>query len=141
MKNKAILEFVEIVKRKYLKRITLCNKNTIEMEIYGIENQYLISTGCLVLKIDLVNNLIELTDLDSKNKIISQSLIDLAKKTLTIDETRTYYYKNHPKYLLTYISLDKKYNFNIYIDEQIKNQKIIETNNGSCYVKRKKRGQ
>lgn len=141
MKNKAILEFVEIVKRKYLKRITLCNKNTIEMEIYGIENQYLISTGCLVLKIDLVNNLIELTDLDSKNKIISQSLIDLAKKTLTIDETRTYYYKNHPKYLLTYISLDKKYNFNIYIDEQIKNQKIIETNNGSCYVKRKNRGQ
>lgn len=141
MKNKAILEFVEIVKRKYLKRITLCNKNTIEMEIYGIENQYLISTGCLVLKIDLVNNLIELTDLDSKNKMISQSLIDLAKKTLTIDETRTYYYKNHPKYLLTYISLDKKYNFNIYIDEQIKNQKIIETNNGSCYVKRKNRGQ
>lgn len=141
MKNKAILEFVEIVKRKYLKRITLCNKNTIEMEIYGIENQYLISTGCLVLKIDLVNNLIELTDLDSKNKIISQSLIDLAKKTLTIDETRTYYYKNHPKYLLTYISLDKKYNFNIYIDEQIKNQKIIETNNGSCYVKRKNSGQ
>ena len=141
MKNKAILEFVEIVKRKYLKRITLCNKNTIEMEIYGIENQYLISTGCLVLKIDLVNNLIELTDLDSKNKIISQSLIDLAKKSLTIDETRTYYYKNHPKYLLTYISLDKKYNFNIYIDEQIKNQKIIETNNGSCYVKRKNRGQ
>lgn len=141
MKNKAILEFVEIVKRKYLKRITLCNKNTIEMEIYGIENQYLISTGCLVLKIDLVNNLIELTDLDSKNKIISQSLIDLAKKTLTIDETRTYYYKNHPKYILTYISLDKKYNFNIYIDEQIKNQKIIETNNGSCYVKRKNRGQ
>ncbi len=141
MKNKAILEFVEIVKRKYLKRITLYNKNTIEMEIYGIENQYLISTGCLVLKIDLVNNLIELTDLDSKNKIISQSLIDLAKKTLTIDETRTYYYKNHPKYILTYISLDKKYNFNIYIDEQIKNQKIIETNNGSCYVKRKNRGQ
>ena len=141
MKNKAILEFVEIVKRKYLKRITLCNKNTIEMEIYGIENQYLISTGCLVLKIDLVNNLIELTDLDSKNKIISQSLIDLAKKTLTIDETRTYYYKNHPKYLLTYISLDKKYNFNIYIDEQIKNQKIIETNKVSCYVKRKNRGQ
>ena len=141
MKNKAILEFVEIVKRKYLKRITLYNKNTIEMEIYGIENQYLISTGCLVLKIDLVNNLIELTDLDSNNKIISQSLIDLAKKTLTIDETRTYYYKNHPKYILTYISLDKKYNFNIYIDEQIKNQKIIETNNGSCYVKRKNRGQ
>ncbi len=141
MKNKAILEFVEIVKRKYLKRITLYNKNTIEMEIYGIENQYLISTGCLVLKIDLVNNLIELTDLDSKNKIISQSLIDLAKKTLTIDETRTYYYKNHPKYILTYISLDKKYNFNIYIDEQIKNQKIIETNNDSCYVKRKNRGQ
>lgn len=138
MKNKAILEFVEIVKRKYLKRITLYNKNTIEMEIYGIENQYLISTGCLVLKIDLVNNLIELTDLDSKNKMISQSLIDLAKKTLTIDETKTYYYKNHPKYILTYISLDKKYNFNIYIDEQIKNQKIIETNNGSCYVKRKK---
>lgn len=141
MKNKAILEFVEIVKRKYLKRITLYNKNTIEMEIYGIENQYLISTGCLVLKIDLVNNLIELTDLDSKNKIISQSLIDLAKKTLTIDETKTYYYKNHPKYILTYISLDKKYNFNIYIDEQIKNQKIIETNNGSCYVKRKNKGQ
>lgn len=141
MKNKAILEFVEIVKGKYLKRITLYNKNTIEMEIYGIENQYLISTGCLVLKIDLVNNLIELTDLDSKNKIISQSLIDLAKKTLTIDETRTYYYKNHPKYILTYISLDKKYNFNIYIDEQIKNQKIIETNNDSCYVKRKNRGQ
>lgn len=141
MKNKAILEFVEIVKRKYLKRITLYNKNTIEMEIYGIENQYLVSTGCLVLKIDLVNNLIELTDLDSKNKMISQSLIDLAKKTLTIDETRTYYYKNHPKYILTYISLDKKYNFNIYIDEQIKNQKIIETNNGSCYVKRKNRGQ
>lgn len=138
MKNKAILEFVEIVKRKYLKRITLYNKNTIEMEIYGIENQYLVSTGCLVLKIDLVNNLIELTDLDSKNKMISQSLIDLAKKTLTIDETKTYYYKNHPKYILTYISLDKKYNFNIYIDEQIKNQKIIETNNGSCYVKRKK---
>ncbi len=141
MKNKAILEFVEIVKRKYLKRITLYNKNTIEMEIYGIENQYLVSTGCLVLKIDLVNNLIELTDLDSKNKMISQSLIDLAKKTLTIDETKTYYYKNHPKYILTYISLDKKYNFNIYIDEQIKNQKIIETNNGSCYVKRKNRGQ
>ena len=138
MKNKAILEFVEIVKRKYLKRITLYNKNTIEMEIYGIENQYLVSTGCLVLKIDLVNNLIELTDLDSKNKMISQSLIDLAKKTLTIDETKTYYYKNHPKYILTYISLDKKYNFNIYIDEQIKNQKIIETNNGSCYVKIKK---
>ncbi len=138
MKNKAILEFVEIVKRKYLKRITLYNKNTIEMEIYGIENQYLVSTGCLVLKIDLVNNLIELTDLDSKNKMISQSLIDLAKKTLTIDETKTYYYKNHPKYILTYISLDKKYNFNLYIDEQIKNQKIIETNNGSCYVKIKK---
>lgn len=141
MKNKTILEFIDIVKNKYLMRITLHNKNMVEMEIYGIENQYLVSTGCLILKIDLANNLIELTDLDSKDKMVSQSLINLAKKMLTIDETRTYYYKNHPKYILTYISLDEKYNFNTFIDEQIKNQKIIEINNGSCYVKRKKEGQ